>query len=438
MLNRAPAKEFWNGSQGSTTEIDRIGFAGYCAMAFICLAPANSALMGIESGERYLWLVADAAAVLTILRHRDRVYECLFANPFLTLWPVIAIGSGAWSLTPDISIYHGLQLFMTILAGYALQIHFGLYRILKIVFWALLASQFLSVAAVFAFPRGAIGLGHEWLGIYPHKNVFGSMMALEMICAACLYMCGWHRTLTLGAFFGALCLLYLTKSATALVAAAFGFIPLVVMMIWMRGNHVIGFIGGILIAAGSILIGLIITNGDTMAAGFLDDLGKDRTMTGRTLLWQFAYDQFWREPWIGVGFKAYWESATTTAQYLRFSINQKLWFFHNNFFDVAVAFGIVGLITFGLGLLSSVRRAFIAVCAKPGYAEVFPLMFIFYTAVLMNFENVLFQNHSLHQFLLAAVTPLVIRRAASSRLRHDGSYLGLPDMYYDPKLIMKI
>ena len=39
-------------------------------------------------------------------------------------------------------------------------------------------------------------LSGEWSGVYSHKNVLGSLMSLQLLCAACLFLQGWHRLLT--------------------------------------------------------------------------------------------------------------------------------------------------------------------------------------------------------------------------------------------------
>lgn len=387
------------------------GCADALAVAFLCACYADSSLLGIVSGERYVWFTADVVALLTVLARLSRVHDCLIANPWLTAWPVLAMVSALWSLTPDISFYHGLQLLTTIVTGYVLQLYFGQPRLLKILFWAIVAAQILSVVSELIFHRSAMDAGHAWLGIYTHKNVLGSMMALSAICAACLFLDGWRRSVTGASFIGALTILYLSHSTTAQVATLVGLCPLIVTAVWQRGRLFTGFVIGIAIAAGSVVLAYIAINSDGIGQQFLSDVGKDRTLSGRTLLWQFASDQFWREPWLGIGFKAYWESASTPFEYLRFLIGQKLWFFHNNFYDVAVSFGVVGLIVFGLGLAACLKRACANAFSSRSYADTFPLCFCFYLAVSINLENALFQNHSFSQLLLAALIPAtVIRR----------------------------
>ncbi|WP_181049250.1 O-antigen ligase family protein [Methylobacterium sp. 190mf] len=302
---------------------------------------------------------------------------------------------------------------MTIVAGYVFQLYFGQPRLLRILFCALVAAQILSVLSELVLHRSAMDGGHAWFGIYTHKNVLGSMMGLSALCAACLFMDGWKRPITGASFIGSITILYLSHSTTSQVAALVGLGPLMVFAVWQRGSLFTGFVIGLAIALGSVVLAYLVMHGDTISQQFLSDVGKDRTLSGRTLLWQFASDQYWREPWFGIGYKAYWESSSTPFSYLQFVIGQKLWFFHNNFYDVAVAFGAVGLIVFGLGLAGCLRRACVAAFNGRSYADTLPLSFCFFLAVSINLENALFQNHSFSQLLLAALIPVTIKQNGS-------------------------
>ena len=88
-------------------------------------------------------------------------------------------------------------------------------------------------------------------------------------------------------------------------------------------------------------------------------------------------------------------------------MKQKLWFFHNNFIDTAVAFGIVGVILFTVALLDTARRVIADFARSSGYVEAWPILFMSQLFVLVCFECPLFVNHGLHQLLLAAILPVV-------------------------------
>jgi len=104
-------------------------------------------------------------------------------------------------------------------------------------------------------------------------------------------------------------------------------------------------------------------------------------------------------PWLGHGYKAYWDSPETSALLLRTVIGQDLWFFHNNFLDVGVAFGYVGILLLSAGLLLALYLTIKKSVTSREYAALWPPIYIVFVLVLSTAENPLFQNHSLHQLL---------------------------------------
>ncbi|MGZ7867579.1 O-antigen ligase family protein [Methylobacterium radiotolerans] len=400
----------WAGAGGAGEGVDAMPRLGVAAAAWIVLflfAPVVGEQIKLPGVDKAVWIGTDLIAFAFLVLRRDLVATLFGSRLLLLSWPLLAIASALWSLTPGLSAYHGLQLLATIVAGITLRTTMGLSRLVRIVFLGLLAGQLLSAFLTVAAPALTRGTDGNWAGIYSHKNVLGSLSSLQILCAACLFLQGWNRLLTAFGFCLALALLLATHSATALVAATAGLMPLAAIFAWRQGKHVTGFCLGIAIALAGVGIFIAAARGADISASLLSDLGKDTTLTGRTVLWQFGLDQFWREPLIGIGYKAYWESPVTTAAYLHFVMKQKLWFFHNNFIDTAVAFGIVGVILFTVALLDTARRVIADFARSSGYVEAWPILFMSQLFVLVCFECPLFVNHGLHQLLLAAILPVV-------------------------------
>ena len=395
-----------SGRRGSGT-LPRLGLSAVPWILLVLLAPISGEQVKIPGLDKLVWFASDLAALGFLVLRRDLASTLFGSRPVILAWPALAVGSAVWSLTPGISAYHGLQLLATIVAGIALRASLGVSGLVRIVFLGLLGGQILSVVLGVVAPGLTRGLSGEWSGIYSHKNVLGGLMSLQLLCAASLFLQGWQRFLTAAAFVGALALLVSSHSATALVAGAVGLAPLTAIIAWRQGKRVTGVCLGLAIALAGIGILVAATYGADLSASLLSDLGKDTTLTGRTILWQFGIDQFWREPIIGIGYKAYWESPLTTVAYLHFTTKQKVWFFHNNFIDVAVAFGCVGLVIFVGVLLDTARRVIAHFARSPGYVEAWPILFLSQIAILVCFECPLFVNHGLHQILFAAILPVL-------------------------------
>ena len=230
------------------------------------------------------------------------------------------------------------------------------------------------------------------MGVFPHKNVLGHMMCILTITGACLFMMGWRPLVTAGGVILALGLLYLSRSGTSLIALSIAFSVLPVAIALRLGPFALSImIGVILIVGAAFLLAIEVSDVDLISA-VLGLLGKDETLTGRTLLWDFGIDAFYSRPWLGFGYKGYWDSSDTPALLLRTVIGQDLWFFHNNILDVAVAFGVIGPVLLAAGLVVAFITAIKRLVNDRGYAALWALLYVVFVTVLCTAENPLFQN----------------------------------------------
>jgi exopolysaccharide production protein ExoQ len=386
-------------------------------VVFIVIASyAATPLKEIHDVERLAWIAADLAVVLYFLSQPSEILRQLREHLLLASWPLLACLSAIWSLTPGISIYHGLQLFMTILMGFFLSACAGLERLLQLLFMSLLVSAILSLLYI-ALGRQGIGIFGEWIGVFPHKNVLGHMMVLLIFTGLCLLLHGWRPYLTLFGVLFAFALLLLSKSGVAAVAVVVTLAPIPVACLYRWGN-------ALLVAFGAGLMLMVSATGALFVDSYgldvfelaLDALGKDATLTGRSILWEFGIEAYNSRPVLGFGYKAWWESIETAAALLRVVIGQSLWYFHNNFIDVAVAFGTLGPVLLGSTLLVELVAALRAFAVDPQFTKLWSPILIIFVTLLAFVENPLFQNHSIHQVLLVVAVAGGLRAVRSRPL----------------------
>ncbi len=415
-----------------TGPVDRGSMATVAAGALFVFAvsgPGSSRALGIDGVERAFWAAADVLTGLALLQGRGRIGDLALGNPSLLAWPISGDGvvalvadAGAQPLSGPAAPDDRARRLLALLAlRYALCSWPW--------FWAWDSAN----ARPFLVPRSALGLGAiaedgTWIGVYPHKNVLGSMMVLQIITCGVLIIDGRNRRLAIGLI--APGVRSASRVALGNVAARaqlcrFAVLPL--SLCYRRGTEAFGICIGLAILGGAALAG-VLTNGGNLSGAVLGQLGKDDTLTGRTVLWQFGFDQIHATPVIGIGYKAYWESSATSAAYLRYVVGQDLWFFHNNFVDVGVAFGCIGLFVFCWGLFTAVVRSFAIMARDTELLLLWRPMFVVYVIVEATAECPLFQNHSLHQLLLAvamtwpaAAAVLPRRRAAPVAFREATS-----------------
>jgi exopolysaccharide production protein ExoQ len=357
--------------------------------------------------ERIAWLAADGAVVLLLLAQPGPFVTAFRQNLVMFSWPILAIFSCLWSIAPSPTLYFAVQLLMTVVVGTYLCLYADLSHLLKLLFFALLISAFLSVVLVVINPAAAFFYGGELKGVFPHKNVLGHVMALMIFTSLCLFLQGWRRVLTGFATIFALALLFLSRSGVGMVAVAVALVIIPLAVAIRAGPVALALVAGFgaaVVAAGAL--GAEVASVDLMENA-LDALGKDSTLTGRTVLWEMGAEAFYSRWWLGYGFKGFWADPVTSEQ-LRFVFGQDIPYFHNNYVEVAVAFGIWGPLVLGAGLLVAFVRAARAYLSDTQFVKVWPVTYLVFVLVLTYVENPLFANHNIHQllFVLAMVAPV--------------------------------
>lgn len=174
-------------------------------------------------------------------------------------------------------------------------------------------------------------------GIFSSKNAFGAIIAW---CCTFLYV-EWQ----LGArtfkqqllwLILAVAMLVMSMSATALITAL-GAIGLT-FAISTRFFHAMGQKGRL-----SLIVGLSLVLSFFMIAiePLLALMGRDITLTGRTILWDFAWTHYEMKPLLGFGLNSFWREMLQSNALIQaglWDIGQA----HNGFIDAFVAGGLVG------------------------------------------------------------------------------------------------
>lgn len=92
----------------------------------------------------------------------------------------------------------------------------------------------------------------------------------------------------------------------------------------------------------------------------LEALGRDPTMTGRTILWEWSYQAIAERPVLGWGFGAYFRSphGELPSLYVPQFFNYEIAHFHNSYIQTTVDLGVVGLLILLLVILYTVGKAY--------------------------------------------------------------------------------
>lgn len=370
-----------------------------CVVFFLWASTAlRSFLPAFFAYERYVWLLSDFMVVIWLLLRPGQVITIIRRHVILASWGILASLSMIWSWDPSQSLYFGLQLFFTILMGFYMCSMKSRTRLIQLLFLALLPAQLFSFYIDLAAPYLASGFPGG--GAFTHKNVLGNMMLLQIITSLCLLLQGWRPMLTAGGFLAACALLVMSESASSLLIAVLivgGLIPLA-LLYRNNVNLTRAVVGAGFVAVAAAFLLIAVTGFDPVGA-VLGSVGKDSTLTGRTVLWMFGWEAFNEYPWFGHGYRGYWLTDKTTVLLLRYMMQQDLEIFHNVFIEVAVAFGIWGPILFVLGLVAGIYKVAEEFFATKSLSALWSLLFMLFIISYCFAENPLFANHGILQVL---------------------------------------
>lgn len=354
----------------------------------------------LPSMTNLFWALAYLMLVPTIWLRPELFAHSISRNSFLMASAFVATLSALWSLTPELSALRGILLILNILAGFMAYYHLGLRRMVILVFAYLLIMQFGSTLLILAgHPSASDHLGLK-KGLYLHKNQLALHCVLLFMTSLILFGAGWRRLLTLGAAGLACFNLVLSGSGTGVIVVILMTNILLGCVIVSSGSRPTLFFAGAGLILTALGIGALVLLEIDPYTQVLDALGKDGTLTGRTTLWDFALTTFADSPLLGIGYFAYWNSPETTATSLWVVTGQHLESFHNNFLDIMVAVGLVGLITFVVAMVSLLARTFEQFRVSGDALLAWPFAFMCLMTIYCMSEYPLYWNNEF-QFLMA-------------------------------------
>ncbi|MGD1876142.1 MAG: O-antigen ligase family protein [Kiloniellaceae bacterium] len=349
------------------------------------------------------YLIYLAAFGFFLLRYGAFLNGLWVALPLL-LWVATAGLSYFWSDAPGHTARATVQLGMTVLISLYLGARFTLFDLTRALFAVLAIAGLVSLAAILVHSGFAFDHNGTARGIFPHKNVLGGRMVLLLVCCLLLFILGWHRLLVTVAAIMGLALVALSESGTSVVMTL-GLCALAPLLLTRHAPapiRLMAYLVSLLLAAVAAWAMLAF---DLDPVGMaLHALGKDRTLTGRSVLWEFAESLIEARPLLGSGFDAFWNGGDTSAShYVQYLLQQQVKNFHNSYLDIWVQLGVVGLtVTTGFLLLFAWRAVALLRHSTEATAAL-PAFFVTFVVCYSLSEYALFRQHSLIQILLGAL-----------------------------------
>lgn len=390
-----------------------IAAADYAFAAFVILISSDAfTFLGLHS---FLWLAAYGYLALRMLLSFRPFLDFLLRNLVYLAFPALALVSMLWSDLPVETLRLSLQLIVTTLIALFLGMRMRPVEILWITGGVLLVLMAASMANISSAISPAYNDRGYFMGIFLSKNAFGHRSVIFTVTAvfAAFLLRGPGFALRLAFVAGLAITAYMVSisgSATAVVLtlAMGGLSVAVTLALLPRIGPVIMALPLTLALALGIVV-LIAFRLDPVGPLF-DALGKDPTMTGRTILWQFGIEMWLDRPGLGYGAGGFWthpaflnDIAVYQARY-----GETVHGFHSLPVELLVMFGPLGLVVHGAIAVTTLSRALRARRAEGGAA----IWLLVTTLAIYGMAMVGPQLHTPHS------VPLILVVAGGASLTH--------------------
>jgi exopolysaccharide production protein ExoQ len=399
-------------SLGGNVRLDSSSGNTAFSAAFTSFASSSS------SGFTNLMAGALLVVLLCICSTRTAaLIRACFRNPATTGLIILAASSWFWAQFPGRTGLYATSMIANLLFAYFIVERFSpasRLRIFMLIGWLVIAA---SIVAAVAFPaygldhRGAADASGAWVGIFGHKNWCAIMVTFFL--AAAFYFPAFRLAAKVErAIFIVLALfvIYQTQSRT-------GWVVTISLLLFIAAEKIVrsfpsdGRSAIVVMGIGLVLIGATLFwqyNNLLFSV-----LGKDSTLTGRTTIWQLAFQSIMKRPLLGYGYRAFWSGLQGESANVSLADHWIVPAAHNGYLDLWLELGGAGLGLFIIVTLRGVKTA-LGCVSQSAFAR-WSLCIITLTIVANISEGtIMVPNHLAWVFFLIASAGLQEEKRAAS------------------------
>ncbi|QLE59526.1 O-antigen ligase family protein [Nostoc sp. TCL26-01] len=349
----------------------------------------------------FIWLISGVG----IFIQRKKVLYALKRNTLLCILTLVVSLSFLWSLYPIATIKDMREVGQMTLFALYFSTRFSLREQVKLVAFTLGLGALLSVVYAVIDPETAIhGSDHPgaWRGIYDYKNTFGSMMVLGSLAFFLLPIEKPIYNLYKWVGYGiSLVMMLLSTSKTSLVLSFL----LVFILLLYRKFRWQGKISVVYLDIAVLIFGCIGAFVLTQWVDILSGLGKDPTLTGRTVIWDYVTSQIWERPLLGFGRGAFYAPESPYA----FAAGRQIssWYrpphSHNGFIDLLLDVGFIGFFLFLASFFMTYFRSLRMAYGSKKPEDFWPLAYLMFLAMNNIMESYLLRLCNIYWVLYLTV-----------------------------------
>jgi len=352
------------------------------------------------------------------------VWRQVRRNPLIFSVLGWAILSVLWSDAPSSTVINSVRIGINLMLVVYLFERYSANDIQKIMILVGCVAAAGSILMVVVFPQYGLQMRNleafgAWQGIFGQKNLLGLELLVLLLPAFFVELKGVQaQRLRVAYIVTLLGLILMSQSVGAWVASVLclSFIALLKVTARMRKTDatlVAVVISGVAVTGGLI----VLANYDAMMYA----LGKDPTITGRTVLWSGLIHLALQRPVLGYGYVAFWHGLNGPTRYLALQMNWlSLAGAENGVLETGLELGIVGVLLYVAVFVRAVMNALFCLGRGASAAALWYTSILFYV-VATNIEG----GALLMPSNLACIVPFVAYLGLRREVQHlRESHLG--------------
>jgi O-antigen ligase len=247
--------------------------------------------------------------------------------------------SALWSIDPQTTIRRGVLYVFFVIGVVGVAGNLDGDKFMDLLGVTCLLAAAASIVLLVISPGDAMSGSNELRGIFANKNVLGPVMAAGALASLHGIRIGGGRRLpNIFKLIVFIVLAFAAKSATSLLII-FAFCTADRVVALFRRARILATFSIILLVPTAVIVAQGLDS-------FLEMIGKDPTLTGRTDLWPYLIPYISERPILGWGFFAFWSSVNPAGSEISSLLRWPVAHAHNGLLEMLLEVGIVGTIFF--------------------------------------------------------------------------------------------
>jgi exopolysaccharide production protein ExoQ len=296
---------------------------------------------GTSSSHKLILALVCALCSILIFNRLPSVFAICQRAKLIVALPLLALLSSAWSQNPRQTLVSAsILLVFTVFALYVGSSFTAQGQFQLLILMAAVALPLTIALAVLVPSLGAPG--GPWRGVFAHKQNCAASGTILLVTALHWKAFGaYQRIFRVSAVVMCCLLIAMSQSRTGWALAVVALCLSAALWLMKKTRPAEALLATMFVAATIVAIGYIVYNNAKL---LLPAVGKDMTLSQRTIIWSAAWDTITQHPLLGYGYAAFWNGLQGASLHIVLIADWALAQAQNGFLDIWLQVGVGGII----------------------------------------------------------------------------------------------